>query len=269
MVKLFITYFLSHLKKLDDISLNYFYLLKGAENMKPLIGITASFTSSEHQRVNNTYVKAVIRAGGIPVILPTGTEQDIERFVEKFDGFIFTGGGDVDPILFGEEPHIDLGDVEPERDAFELPFAQAILRSNKPLLGICRGMQVLNIALGGGVYQDLYAQQENATIQHSQKAATYHASHFVNFTKGSLMEEITGEETIRVNSFHHQAVSTVKSPLQVSGTANDGTIEAIESTTHSFVVGLQWHPEALIEKEDPPSLKLFDAFIKKSKESRE
>lgn len=117
--------------------------------MKPLIGITASFTSSEHQRVKNTYIEAVIRAGAIPVILPTGTEKDIDRFVDKFDGFIFTGGGDVNPMLFGEEPHVDLGDVEPERDAFELPFVKAILASNKPLFGICRGMQVLNVALGG------------------------------------------------------------------------------------------------------------------------
>lgn len=237
--------------------------------MKPIIGITASFTSSEHQRVKNTYIQAVIRAGGIPVILPTGTEQDIVHFVERFDGFIFTGGGDVDPFLFGEEPHVDLGDVEPERDAFELPFAKAILDANKPLLGICRGMQVLNVALDGGVYQDIYAQQKNTTIQHSQKAATYHASHFVRFTTGSLMEKITGEDTIKVNSFHHQAVSTVKAPLQVSGTANDGTIEAIESSQHSFVIGVQWHPEALLVKDDAASLKLFDAFIEKSKEGRE
>lgn len=236
--------------------------------MKPLIGITASFTSSEHQRVKNTYIEAVIRAGGIPVILPTGTEKDIDRFVDKFDGFIFTGGGDVNPMLFGEEPHVDLGDVEPERDAFELPFVKAILASNKPLFGICRGMQVLNVALGGGVYQDIYAQQKNTTIQHSQKAATYHASHYVRFTKGGLLEKIIGEEIIKVNSFHHQAVSDVKAPLQVSGKANDGTIEAIESTEHPFVVGLQWHPEALIEKDDVASLKLFEAFIEKSKESR-
>ncbi len=237
--------------------------------MKPLIGITASLSNSHHHKVKDTYVQAVIRTGGIPVLLPTGTEEDIESLIEKFDGFIFTGGGDVDPILFGEEPHVDLGDIEPERDLFEIPLAKAVINSNKPFLGICRGMQVLNVALKGSVYQDIYAQQDNTTIQHSQKAPTYYASHFVQVTEGSLMRAIAEKETIKVNSFHHQAVKDVIEPLQVSGVANDGTIEAIESTTHPFVVGVQWHPEALIEKDDQLSLQLFETFIQKSKESRE
>lgn len=242
---------------------------KGENKLKPIIGITSSYIENKHQRVNDTYIQAVIRAGGIPVILPTGTEANIERFIQTFDGFIFTGGGDVDPTLFGEEPHVDLGDIEPARDQFEIPFAKAVLASNKPLLGICRGMQVLNVACKGTLYQDIYAQRKETTIQHSQKAPIDYASHFVALTKGSLIEKVIGDEKIKVNSFHHQAVKDIQAPLQVSGRANDGIIEAIESKTHPFVVGVQWHPEALLKKDDQVSLQLFEAFIEKSKEGRE
>lgn len=236
--------------------------------MKPLIGITASFSKKRKQKVNDTYVQAVLLAGGVPVLLPTGTEEHIECFIQKLDGFILTGGGDIDPILFNEEPHEKLGKVEPERDAFELPLVRAIIQTKKPLLGICRGMQMLNVALGGGVYQDLYAQKESGLLQHHQQASTSHASHFVQIVKGSLLEYVIQAPRIRVNSFHHQAVKNVSSPLYVCGVAEDGTIEAIESMVHPFVIGVQWHPEALLKKDDKASMRLFEAFIQKSIESR-
>lgn len=236
--------------------------------MKPFIGITAGLSDNGVHNVKDTYVQAVLQAGGIPGIIPTGTKKNVDDFINKFDGFLLTGGGDVDPLLFNEEPHPKLGRVEPERDAFEYPLVKSMIQTEKPLLAICRGMQMVNIAFGGGVYQDLSLQKGTELLQHQQEAPVWKPSHFVSVTKGSLLEEVVGEPIIRVNSFHHQAVKNVRSPLRISAVAKDGTIEAIESTRHPFVIGVQWHPEALLVKKEEVSSRLFQAFIRKSKEGR-
>lgn len=236
--------------------------------MKPVIGITTALGENERQVLSNTYVKAVLHAGGLPIILPVGTEQDVKQFAGLIDGLLLTGGGDIDPTVFGEEPHQRLGDVEPARDIVELEIFREVLALNKPILGVCRGLQIMNIALGGNMYQDIYAQKEGELLQHIQKAPTSHASHFVQVEKGSLLASIAKTPQIKVNSYHHQAVKDVPAPLKVSGVASDGVIEAIESTAHHFVLGVQWHPEALAQKEDIVSRQIFDEFIRKSKESR-
>lgn len=243
---------------------------KGGVIILPVIGITADRAKKDGTHmVKNTYVQAVIRAGGMPFIVPSGVEGTIEEVVHRLDGVILTGGGDIDPTLFGAEPHPHLGEVEPERDQFEIALTNAMIQAEKPILGICRGMQVLNIAFGGNMYQDIYAERKNLCIQHGQKAPTYHPSHYVQLEKGSLLQKIAQLDRIKVNSFHHQAVKDVLRPLTVCGIASDGIIEAIESTSHPFLLGVQWHPEALVQKEDDVSIKIFEAFVRKSMESRD
>ena len=184
------------------------------------------------------------------------------------DGILLTGGGDIDPTLFNEEPHAKLGEVTPARDSLEIELAKEMLQVNKPILGICRGLQILNVALGGADYSRYSFTKHKPILQHSQKAPRSHPSHFVQIEKDTILESITETPKIKVNSFHHQAVKDVPKPLIISGTASDGIIEAVESTAHHFVLGVQWHPEALAENGEAVSLRLFNKFIEKCKEGR-
>ena len=237
--------------------------------MKPVIGITTDIEKESKHVLNNNNVQAVIRAGGLPVILPIGIDEDVKQLSTMLDGLLLTGGGDIDPMLFGEEPHKHLGDVSPSRDSIEMALVQEMLKLNKPILGVCRGLQIINIELGGNMYQDIYAQRDVPLLQHTQKAHRHHQSHFVQVKEGSLLESITKSEQIKVNSYHHQAVKDVPLPLIISGVSSDGIIEAIESTKHSFVLGVQWHPEALAENMDTVSLHIFEKFLEKCHESRQ
>src|SRR5690606_17373100 len=148
------------------------------------------------------------------------------------DGLIISGGGDMNPILFNEEPLPQLGNVTPERDSSELELVNHMLASDKPILGICRGHQVLNVALGGTLYQDINSQIASPLLQHDQKAKRDHQSHAVHIEKGTLLASIANTEKIMVNSFHHQALKDIPAPLIVSGRASDGIVEAVESTDH-------------------------------------
>ncbi|MDY0409070.1 gamma-glutamyl-gamma-aminobutyrate hydrolase family protein [Virgibacillus soli] len=231
--------------------------------MKPIIGISSSMEVDEsYYMVANDNVKAIMHAGGLPVMLPHFmTEADVYAIAEKLDGLYLTGGYDIDPTLFDEEPHPKLGTIIPTRDAFEMALIKEMLKQDKPILGVCRGCQILNIAAGGDMYQDIYAQIDRQLLQHSQKAPQGHGSHFVHVADGSLLHRLTGSQKLRVNSRHHQANRNVVAPLQVSGEANDGVIEAVESTKHHFVLGLQWHPENMMPVGDQASIKIFEGFI--------
>jgi putative glutamine amidotransferase len=231
--------------------------------MKPLIGLTVSMeTNREYYSTANRNVKAIIRAGGIPILLPYLIEQeDVGEIANRIDGLYATGGGDIDPILFGEEPHPKLGVIIPERDQSEFILIQNMLERKKPILGVCRGSQVLNIAAGGDMYQDIYSQMDKELLQHSQQAPFDYGSHFVYVHKNSLLHKLTGEDRLRVNSYHHQANRMIPEAFQISGTASDGVIEAIESKAHPFVLGLQWHPEGMLETNDTASLKIYEGFI--------
>ncbi|MFS0674043.1 gamma-glutamyl-gamma-aminobutyrate hydrolase family protein [Ornithinibacillus sp. 179-J 7C1 HS] len=237
--------------------------------MKPLIGVITSTDLDEdlyYQGKDN--IHAIIRAGGIPVLLPYyDKEEDIQEIARKIDGLYATGGYDIDPTLFGEEPHPKLGTIIPERDKFEIELMKNVLEMNKPILGVCRGSQTLNIALGGDMYQDIYSQLSNELLQHRQKAPTYHGTHFVEVKKDSLLNHLTGETRLKVNSRHHQANRKVVTPLQISATASDGIIEAIESTRHRFVLALQWHPENMVTVNDPASVAIFNGFISACKKN--
>ncbi|MEK5037677.1 gamma-glutamyl-gamma-aminobutyrate hydrolase family protein [Sporosarcina sp. FSL K6-3457] len=229
--------------------------------MKPIIGITPDVEKDDKHFLNNDNMQAIIRAGGVPLIIPIGNGENIAQIVGLLDGLLLTGGNDINPILFNEEPHTHLGEVSPSRDLFELELARQMLAADKPIMGICRGLQLLNVAVGGTLYQDLHQQNEGPMLQHLQKSPTTYPSHFVQLAKGSLLAEIAGSERIQVNSFHHQALKDVPSVFKVSASASDGIIEAVESVDKKFVLGVQWHPELLATKGDAVSLRIFDRFI--------
>ncbi|MDW0116702.1 gamma-glutamyl-gamma-aminobutyrate hydrolase family protein [Sporosarcina thermotolerans] len=228
--------------------------------MKPIIGITSNVEHLTHT-LQNTYIQAVIAGGGVPLIIPTGVETDVGQITSIIDGLVVSGGGDINPMEFNEEPIQQLGDVTPERDSIELELVRQMLSLDKPILGICRGHQILNVAFGGTIYQDINTQITTPLVQHNQNAKRSHQSHTVNVVKDTLLASITLSEKILVNSFHHQAVKDIPSPLIVSGQASDGVVEAMESTKHHFVLGVQWHPEALLHKGDQVSDRLFKAYI--------
>ncbi|WP_417897637.1 gamma-glutamyl-gamma-aminobutyrate hydrolase family protein [Bacillus haimaensis] len=228
---------------------------------KPIIGITSHVELDYRHSLSNDYVQSIIQAGGIPVILPIGVDSDVVQLVDKIDGLVLAGGGDIDPMLFGEEPHPNLGMISPGRDSFELAIIEKMLAANKPILAICRGIQILNIAIGGDMYQDIYSQKDEPLLQHSQKATRSHLSHYVMATENSLLAEIAGQAKFKVNSYHHQAVRHVPKPFIVSAHSSDGIIEAIESVEHSFVLGVQWHPEPLAVHGDSISKNIFNRFV--------
>ncbi len=233
--------------------------------MKPIIGITMDMGKDDKQFLKNAYIEAVIRAGGLPFLIPAGVADEAVQVVERIDGLLLSGGDDIDPLLFGEEPHPDLGTVTPARDVIELAIVRQTLACDKPILGICRGLQLLNVAVGGTIYQDMYCQHQGAILQHRQKAPDDHPSHYVQLQKEGFLKEMAGGDRILVNSFHHQAVKDVPDPFIVTGVASDQTIEAIESTKHRFVLGVQWHPELMGKSGDPLSLQIFKRFIESCK----
>lgn len=164
--------------------------------MKPIIGITPDVEKDDKHFLRNDYMQAIIRAGGLPLIIPIGDEADIAQLVGLLDGLILTGGNDINLILFNEEPHTHLGEVSPSRDLFEIELARQMLAVDKPILGICRGLQLLNVAVGGTLYQDLHRPNERPMLQHLQKSPTTHPSHFVQLAKESLLAGIVGSERI-------------------------------------------------------------------------
>ena len=232
--------------------------------LRALIGITPVVERSGNQfNISTSNTKAIEQAGGIPFILPlTENEAIIEEIAGKIDGLYLTGGNDIDPTYFGEEPHPKLGGIHPLRDFFEISIVKKMIDLKKPILGVCRGSQVMNVALGGTMYQDIYSQIDHQLLQHQQNAPVDHASHFIEILKGSLLHQIVGEEKIKVNSRHHQANRKVGKGLQQSAQASDGVPEAIEHTEHPFALGLQWHPENLLVAGDEPSQKIYTRFIK-------
>jgi putative glutamine amidotransferase len=227
----------------------------------PVIGVTASRDDRGTLSVGKEYLESVLKAGGLPLIVPYVEDaESIRRIAERIDGLLLTGGGDIDPAWFGEEPIPGLGWIDPKRDHLEICLVRRMLEENKPILAICRGCQILNVAAGGDMFQDLYGQREGL-LQHRQKAPRFHLSHSVEVAEGSLLHRIAGSSAIKVNSFHHQAVRKVAPGFIACATAKDGVIEGVESVRHPFVLGVQWHPEHLSATDDV-SRRLFEAFVR-------
>ena len=230
---------------------------------KPIIGISGSmiidnggnFPGYRRSYVNDDYIISVIEAGGTPFIIPMNTnEENIKAQLELVDGLILSGGHDVDPLLFGEEPHQKLGETLPERDVFDLNLIKYAKEFKIPTLGICRGHQILNVANGGTLHQDL-SLIDGCYIKHNQQKLPHQGTHTTKVEKNSTLNTILGDE-VMTNSFHHIAVNKVASGFKAVAFAKDGVIEAIESLETPFRLGVQWHPEMMSKTSD----KMFDLF---------
>lgn len=239
--------------------------------MKPIILLTSYFVTREEitktpirGKLNQDltictgdYINAIVKAGGIPIVAPSiPDEESVLRMFEVADGVMFTGGEDVHPRHFGENIEADNVEVSERRDGFELKLAELALKSNKSILGICRGMQLLNVAAGGTLYQDLKTNIDH-TIPNMPKEKLLHE---VKISPNTRLHEIYKKENKEVNSFHHQAVKNLADAYISTAAAADGIVEAYEMKGDRFVVGVQWHPEMLHEKY-PEELELFKAFI--------
>ena len=232
---------------------------------KPVIGITGNFGDKGCELAQG-YYQSVLKAGGIPLVIPAyeGMET-LAATLERIDGLLLSGGADMNPLLMGEEPVPGLGGICPQRDKAELWLIRMAYNRQIPIMGICRGIQMLACALGGSVIQDLNSQyKEESLIKHSQQLAREYASHTVRIEENSLLHEIIGETQLAVNSFHHQAVCETGPCLKVSARAKDGVIEAIESTEHKSVLGVQWHPECFILNGDNCMMPLFEWLVKEA-----
>lgn len=217
---------------------------------RPLIGLTANHSDLD-ATLRDRYYKQIVAAGGTPVIIPPVADKEvIVNTLEQLDGLILTGGADYNPLWMGEEPSTHLHGINRERDLAELLTARLAFNRQIPTLGICRGIQTLAIALGGKVAQDIQEAASPGTviIKHAQDADRSEPTHSVRIADGSILSGIYEGETIHVNSFHHQAVAQPGPHFHITATAPDGTVEAIESTEHKAVMGVQWHPEWLEEE---------------------
>lgn len=237
---------------------------------KPLVGITSSM-SDNFIRMNKAYFNAVYAAGGIPVFLPfAGGAAAAAKYAADFDGFLFAGGVDVAPARYGEEVTGNNVEVSEARDEFEFALFDAVKCTGKPILGICRGIQFLNVACGGSLYQDI--------PEHSQSEPGDVHLRPVGILPDSLLYRTVGSDTIFTNSFHHQSVKTVAPGLRITARTPDGSAEALEidagegtpkpkMNIHRFFLGVQWHPE-LFAHLDTTSSAIFDAFVAAAKDAR-
>jgi putative glutamine amidotransferase len=229
----------------------------------PLIGLTTSASVDaypERAYTNAAYIRAVQEAGGVPVLLPpqlVGPARD--ALWGRLDALLLTGGGDVDPDRYGQRPHPTVYEVSAARDDLELDLTRRALAGGVPLLAICRGIQVLNVALGGTLVQDI-ASTTGSLIQHSQKDKRHIPTHAVKVETGSRLAEILGYTALEVNSLHHQSIDRPGEGLRVVAHAPDGVVEAAEVPTQRFAVAVQWHPEELVGH-DAAARDLFNALV--------
>jgi putative glutamine amidotransferase len=234
--------------------------------MRPLIGIPsqADFREGSKRPIycnNRTYVQAVESAGGVPVLIPMLHDfSALEPLLDHLDGILFSGGVDLEPHLYHEDALPLLGEVDFELDDFELSLARWALARDIPLLGVCRGMQLLNVVLGGTLYQDVHAQCPE-TIVHSRRELSRNTLiHEIHVAEGSLMEKALGTRELWMNSLHHQAVKDAGEGVFISGRSPDGVAELMEVPGHRFILGIQGHPEELFTTE-VPCANLFSAFV--------
>lgn len=251
--------------------------------MKPVIGIVICGYEDTKQFVSQNYIDVIERSGALPVLLPiltlydTYTDQgirphatthlDYKRYGDICDGFLFCGGGDITSFFFGEEPLDTSGITDIKTDIFQLSLMEYVLQIGKPILAICRGMQILNVTLGGTIYQDISLRPEKSLSHTQNSLRRSDISHKVSFTQGSILHQICGNCTY-TNSFHHQSVHSPGEHLLITGKTSDGIIEAIESDCHSFAVGVQWHPECMYD-DSPEMQNLFLHFVAATRKDNE
>ncbi|MFZ7133721.1 MAG: gamma-glutamyl-gamma-aminobutyrate hydrolase family protein [Eubacteriales bacterium] len=241
--------------------------------MKPLVGIVCAFNGKSrrdcewdnYNHVEETYIQKIKNADAIPLLIPVrpSLEEDIPMIMKKLDGILFTGGMDLHPSFYGEEPTIGLGEFDVVRDNLEITLAKYCITNDIPVFGICRGMQVLNVAAGGNLYQDIYTQTDT-DIQHIQRTLENFATHHIKLEKKTFLHKIFGDRGF-VNSHHHQGVRNLGENFEVIAWSEDGLMEAMMHKNKK-IIAVQWHPELMNTKEAQDLFKYFIECIRNGKE---
>ena len=260
---------------------DYYNIEKGYEGIissnplfgqRPVIGVTANFSDGNCSLADG-YVRSVLEAGGVPLLIPPyDNEENLIHTLDAVDGILLSGGGDINPLFMGEEPLEELHSINHRRDRQELLLVKLAADRQIPVLGVCRGIQVMNVALGGKVFQDIRKQSGTECIKHDQELNRSYPSHTVRIPSDSLLYKLfekTGTVchdglSLLVNSFHHQAVSVPAPGFRVCACSSDGIIEAIESEQYKSMIGVQWHPECMILEGNKSMMPLFEWLVKES-----
>ncbi len=233
--------------------------------MNPLIGISAGREIGNEQfskiNVPEHYIKAILDAGGTPLILPPGLKShQIKTLIKKIDGVLITGGGDIDPQYYQGLPHPKISGVDPQRDELEITLVLVADLAKKPCFGICRGHQIINVAFGGSLYTDITCQLPQAS-RHDwfPHIARDYTPHNITIDPQEKLKDYLGGLEVSVNSLHHQAIQDLAPDLVITALAPDGVIESVEKPDHPFLIGVQWHPEWMVGS--PAMKNLFDCFV--------
>ena len=239
---------------------------------RPRFGVTSWHHPDREERweyVRDNYTRSVYRAGGLPIILPMPSSDPavLEDYLASVDGLLFTGGEDVHPEFYGELVRPTCGEIDRARDEFELGLAKRALERGVPTFGICRGLQLLNVACGGSLHQDLSERPETVPAHRTSREERSQLRHGVRILPDTRLREILGSEEVKVTSTHHQLVNRLGSGLRVSALADDGTIEGIEKPDHPFFLAVQWHPERMADHHRD-QFALFEALIRSAAERR-
>lgn len=251
--------------KLDKFKANIDSCEINLRNYLPLIGLSVSQDETQSY-LKSTYINAILKAGGVPILIPILTDGDVLRkIVANLDGLVMTGGEDADPHWYDEAPHQQLGTVDPERDVYDLKLIKFAADRNVPILGICRGEQLINVAFGGTLYQDIPTQyNRKKPIKHVQKMSAIYPSHSTSVVPESQLAHIIGAGEHRTNTFHHQAVKDIAPGFRCVAYSPDSIAEAIEAYPEYPILAVQWHPEGLVAGNDTTMLKIFRFLINKA-----
>lgn len=259
--------YLSKLNKLNekiDTKISYH-----KNNQAPRIGISASRGDYGGSIVSGSYIESVLKAGGTPIIVPVMTDtKRLREIVKDLDALILIGGDDVNPLYYNETPLPNVNVIDSIRDIYDLTLLKLTTDRNIPVLGICRGAQIINVAFGGSLYQDIPKQFPNKDIEHKQTQPREEGTHIVSIDKNSKLANIFGQTEILTNTYHHQAVKKIAPNFTISAKTSDGVIEAIEGYPNRSILGVQWHPESHAVKGDTVMQKVFDFIVNEAKTFR-